>query len=709
MRLLTPERVRLHVKMIADSKLRYVVGIFFGEHFDVVMKEAVQQGVAGNGNHTWYFTDSLKSTTYQSRTHEKGSPLIRATTGTGFFNVESSFAPAFDKFHTSMRELKRSDDDLEYIGSTFPTYDDGWSYPMESFKEDMRALDFSDPMLYDTVVAYGLAACDATKPEVYFTGTDLYEQMMQTSFEGATGTVQLDPKTGTRIPETAIFAITNVVKNDELNGNGMVTFSSDVTDVFQNGSWTNIKPYIYNDGTSETPESLPVIEVDNNYVELGLRAFCLSTGTIVMIVSACFAGWTQVNRERRVVRASQPIFLHLITAGTMLMGASLTLLTVDDHRISEHGCDIACIVFPWLFVNGFGIAFAALLTKTRRINKILTAPKFTRVKVTPLDVIEIMVVILLCKYSFLRRGTEAHFFLSFHNTKTKNLTPMSILKTPTANTLILSLWTTIGEIGWQREIISTDVFGRTLETFGSCSYEGGLPYISAIIVVNLGAIIFAIYEAYRARNISTEFAESEYVMKALASMVLVCFIGLPVKIVAENQFADLFTEVAIIFVICMSLLGLIFVPKIKFHRKLQKKKRTTLDQYDASEKEYGMNIVDRTNTMKNLLIAQKSIQRDVGEKKAEKVGKSLTELERERETSVFFDIPPSEMMYFSDDNDDDNDDDDDDDAEVSNVAPTTINNDKIAKLESCAEVTSISNGEKSDQSVEETDIDANKS
>jgi hypothetical protein len=120
-----------------------------------------------------------------------------------------------------------------------------------------------------------------------------------------------------------------------------------------------------------------------------------------------------------------------------------------------------------------------------------------------------------------------------------------------------------------------DDFNRPSESLGCCSYKGALPYVIVLAVVDLGALVFAVYEAHAARFISTEFAESQYIMRAMASTMLVSFIGLPVASIARRQDpgAFLFILGGIILVVCMSLLTLIFVPKVIFHRERENQKR----------------------------------------------------------------------------------------------------------------------------------------
>jgi gamma-aminobutyric acid type B receptor len=81
--------------------------------------------------------------------------------------------------------------------------------------------------------------------------------------------------------------------------------------------------------------------------------------------------------------------------------------------------------------------------------------------------------------------------------------------------------------------------------------------------VNSCALLLANVEAYRARNISDEFSESKYIGFAMVSMLQALLLGLPLAVlVTNNPEARLFTYSGIIFLISMSLLLLIFVPKM---------------------------------------------------------------------------------------------------------------------------------------------------
>ena len=84
-------------------------------------------------------------------------------------------------------------------------------------------------------------------------------------------------------------------------------------------------------------------------------------------------------------------------------------------------------------------------------------------------------------------------------------------------------------------------------------------------------LCLAIVQAWRARELSTEYQESEYIFKALFVIFLVVFIGLPVLVIArDNPDASVFLASAVIAVSSCAIVSLIFVPKIRYVRKAER-------------------------------------------------------------------------------------------------------------------------------------------
>lgn len=136
------------------------------------------------------------------------------------------------------------------------------------------------------------------------------------------------------------------------------------------------------------------------------------------------------------------------------------------------------------------------------------------------------------------------------------------------NILVLSIWTYHSPFQWEREIQYSDEFGQPTESSGFCISDHSVYYCSVLAVIDLGALVYALYEAYLARNLSTEFAESIHIARALMIIMAVSFLGIPIAIIASDHARSKFFALSgIIFTICMSLLLFIFVPKELYRRK----------------------------------------------------------------------------------------------------------------------------------------------
>jgi hypothetical protein len=261
--------------------------------------------------------------------------------------------------------------------------------------------------------------------------------------------------------------------------------------------------------------------------------------TIIFMLAFYCVWWVHAYQKERVVRASQPLFLVTIAFGSLLMAATIIPLSIDDGVADQRGCDIACMTAPWLFSVGFVTSFAALFSKLWRINKIFQSNRFQRVKVTEKDVLVPFVVLFAL------------------------------------NVALLSAWTILDPLVWERK--SDNDFNNS---YGRCIGHGKvyIYFLSAIVIINVAALVLACYEAFKARGISDEYSETKYIAIAVGSWVQVVLIGVPlIFLVAGNPTADFFIKTTIIFAITLAILSLIFVPKMlhEKHRDVAASKRAT--------------------------------------------------------------------------------------------------------------------------------------
>jgi len=533
------------VTFLKSTSFRFFFAPILDVNFEPLMEEAFRQSIAGDGLHNWMFSASIERAMRQQ--YEKDSPLHLATRGISVINVigGKEGISTRGKYEQSWDALN-NDQDIDYIKSKLPQHD---NYDPSLFINDaffgMKG-SVADTFSYDAAMLLGLAACSAAGEKNQSENTNAgggppnldgqshYQKVLDIQFQGVTGEVVLEPSTGSRDPVSAYFDLLNFYYEDDAKDFSVVQLNKRQSYIFENGKWDQVAPWLFNDETSTIPSDLPEVSVNMNYIGSTLRVIGLTFACIILIISSGFSAWSQYHSKARVVRASQPIFLHIICVGIFIMGAAIIPLSFDDEIASDEACSIACMSIPWLLCIGFATTFSALLAKTWRINKIFHCTTMRRIKVTPFDVMRPLFVSLA------------------------------------ANTLILSVWSAISPLTWQREVVAVDVFDRVVESHGSCrSSDSSLLYfVISLTLGNISVLLLAVYQAYVARNISTEFAESEHIAKALSLTLLVSFVTIPVMvIVTDEPRAFFFALTSVITVLCVSVLLFIFVPKIIYSGK----------------------------------------------------------------------------------------------------------------------------------------------
>lgn len=150
-------------------------------------------------------------------------------------------------------------------------------------------------------------------------------------------------------------------------------------------------------------------------------------------------------------------------------------MTIDHENISIDGNSVACNATIWLAALGLGVLFSALFAKTYRINRIMnSAKKFRRIKLTVRQTaIPVLIVFLL-------------------------------------NLIVLSIMAARDPIMYEIDVLAYDSFGRPVASYGYCTYlDSSRGYLIALAVINIGMLLFALYQCWHARRLSSEFAESK--------------------------------------------------------------------------------------------------------------------------------------------------------------------------------------------------------
>lgn len=267
-------------------------------------------------------------------------------------------------------------------------------------------------------------------------------------------------------------------------------------------------------------------QVDMN--QLGkIRAYGNMLVSLVFLSSLVFGLWTVKYRKSHIVRASQPFFLVMLCTGTIILGSTIIPLGIDDYTHSVSACSKACMSIPWLLALGWSIVFSALFSKLWRVNIVYKhSMHFRRLKVSEKDVL-------------------LPFVMMF-----------------SLNLVVLVLWTTLDPLFWKRiEINDMSSYGTCTADQTSVTWK---VMLGLLTIVNGAALILANVEAYKARHITTEYGESKHIGMIMGSILQVILVGIPLLfLVNDNPTASYFIRSSIVFVICISILVLIFVPKIQ--------------------------------------------------------------------------------------------------------------------------------------------------
>lgn len=288
--------------------------------------------------------------------------------------------------------------------------------------------------------------------------------------------------------------------------------------------------------------------INYNYLT-SIRPVGLTFVALAMMGSIICTIWTWIKRKHRIVKASQPFFLVMISCGTFILASSIIPLSIDDSIATQWGCSVACMAFPWLLSIGFTTIFAALFAKIWRLNQLVHhASHFRRVTIHVKDV----------------------------------LLPFAILMT--INVALLLLWSFIDPLIWVRTKASDNT---DYESFGCCyasslvqdgtSADSGFSYSilwgGLIVLLNFCALAMANYQAWKARNTSTAYSESSYIGYTMVSLLQAILIGLPVLLLVlqSNAIVYYFVWSVLIFIVCTTILLLMFVPKMLMVSKRETK------------------------------------------------------------------------------------------------------------------------------------------
>lgn len=109
------------------------------------------------------------------------------------------------------------------------------------------------------------------------------------------------------------------------------------------------------------------------------------------------------------------------------------------------------------------------------------------------------------------------------------LKPFAVLMT--LNFVILLSWTLVDPLVFER------VYTDELTSYGRCMPQGNQwkGFIATLAILNFVALVIVNVQAYQARSIQDELAESKYIGLATLSMFQIFIVGVPLLVIVYND------------------------------------------------------------------------------------------------------------------------------------------------------------------------------
>lgn len=301
-------------------------------------------------------------------------------------------------------------------------------------------------------------------------------------------------------------------------------------------------------GVGSSAKCVYIPNEDLTYVDTSLLFVGYILFAIQALLSIACTAWTVYFRNRRIVRASQPLFLCLIACGTFMMSLSIipvgiqggyrylfdpiTGMQTDEPNTEIRSVDAACMALPWLFSMGFAVTFSALFAKILRIKLVFQASRnFVRKQVGVKDVALIMVAVIALQ------------------------------------AIVLIAWNVADPLVWRREVLMEDNNGYPTKSIGTCSSNNGLAFLIPLIVIDALMLFYALYLCFVTRKVSAEYQEGTWITASILSILQILVLSIPILVIVDNDnSAFYFVRVAVIFLVSTTVTMLIFFPKIyKLH------------------------------------------------------------------------------------------------------------------------------------------------
>ena len=281
-----PHDVQQQLLQLQATGVRHILMVVFSSHLELLLTQATELQIMGpnyfwmTGISTTYFNNLQFDNAAENATQ---AALASAIQGMAIL-PEFGAKPNSDGYHRfleawhSLGNDTTGGDAVDYFNRKIPRAIRGVE---NCFQADAEFFSNNDTgstahFAYDSIISMALGACQAlvhNSTSFFLDGAQHMASILNTTFEGASGIVRMDPATASRDPLRFSYAVLNVLP--QTNDDGITTFTTPEIIVMEpNAALTDWRlvykdphqqpHFIFQDGTSHPPPSLPPITVDMN-------------------------------------------------------------------------------------------------------------------------------------------------------------------------------------------------------------------------------------------------------------------------------------------------------------------------------------------------------------------------------------------------------------------------------------------------------------
>mmetsp|Transcript_2489 Transcript_2489/g.5714 ORF Transcript_2489/g.5714 Transcript_2489/m.5714 type:complete len:923 (+) Transcript_2489:466-3234(+) len=345
-------------------------------------------------------------------------------------------------------------------------------------------------------------------------GAALWDAIVSNDFEGVSGYIHIDPETGTRDVASSNFVI------ERFRSDPVTAYA---TAMYSEGNWT-----IDNDTFLSLPPDVTV-NTQNNYIHPTAKIILVVLAVLLICWTIFLIGFTWVKRRTRIMSRAQPTILMLFLVGVVLSSCSLFFIGVEDLEtdLGQEFQNFSCMALYWSWSVGTVLTFGALTAKLYRIYRIFHNRALKRIRITNMHLYGAIVGIVAL------------------------------------DVVILTIWSSVSPLQWERTIEATDIFGNAIITYGSCTSEQENVFLALLLSYTFLLFLTGAVFSFMVRNTPSEFQESTHIVISLVSQVQLYCLGFLILFIFphDNSDARFIVMSIVIFFNNLLITLVIYVPK----------------------------------------------------------------------------------------------------------------------------------------------------